>query len=65
MLALLLSVIRLFICYVPLAYIGSVYYQLEGFFIGALCGNIVMALISYRIYTKQFNDMTDEQEVLT
>jgi putative MATE family efflux protein len=65
MLALVLSVIRLFICYVPLAYIGSVYYQLEGFFIGALCGNIVMALLSYRMFTKQFNDMTSEQEALT
>ncbi len=65
MLALVLSVIRLFICYVPLAYLGSYFYQLQGFFIGALCGNIVMALISYRMFTKQFKTMASGQEVVS
>ncbi len=55
MIALMLSIIRLFVCYVPLAYLGSVFYGLEGFFIGGLLGNLVMASISYRLFTKQFS----------
>ncbi|MFT6248474.1 MAG: putative MATE family efflux protein [Cognaticolwellia sp.] len=53
MVALVLSVIRLFICYVPLSYIGSLWFGLEGFFIGALLGNVVMAAISYNLFSKQ------------
>ncbi|MFD2166584.1 MATE family efflux transporter [Thalassotalea euphylliae] len=56
MVALVLSVIRLFVCYVPLAYLGSKFYGIEGFFIGALCGNLVMAFISYYSFTRQFSD---------
>jgi len=55
MIALVLSVIRLFVCYVPMAYLGSFLYDLEGFFVGALMGNLVMAFISYRIFTRQFD----------
>ncbi|RHW77239.1 MATE family efflux transporter [Colwellia sp. RSH04] len=54
MVALALSVIRLFVCYVPLAYLGSYFYGLTGFFVGALLGNVVMAAISYRLFSKQF-----------
>ena len=54
MVALALSVIRLFVCYVPLAYLGSYFYGLTGFFVGALLGNVVMAVISYRLFSKQF-----------
>jgi len=54
MVALMLSVIRLFVCYVPLAYLGSVYYGIVGFFIGGVCGNFIMAMISYRLFDKQF-----------
>jgi Na+-driven multidrug efflux pump len=56
MVALVLSVVRLFICYVPLASLGSYLYGLHGFFIGALMGNLVMAVISYRLFSKQFNN---------
>ena len=55
MVALMLSFIRLFICYVPLASLGSYLYGLHGFFIGALIGNLVMAAISYRLFSKQFS----------
>ncbi len=55
MVALALSIIRLFICYVPLAYLGSVFYGLQGFFIGGFIGNVLMASISYRLFTKQFS----------
>jgi putative MATE family efflux protein len=56
MVALVLSFIRLFVCYIPLAYLGSYLYGLTGLFIGALLGIIVMAGISYRLFTKQFNN---------
>lgn len=55
MIALMLSIIRLFVCYVPLAYIGSQFYGLQGLFIGALLGNVIMAMISYNLFVKQFN----------
>jgi len=57
MIALGLSVIRLFVCYLPLAYMGSLIYGLPGLFIGALLGNAVMAIISYRLFTKQFSQV--------
>jgi len=37
-----------------LALIGSYLFGLQGFFVGALMGNVVMAAISYRLFTKQF-----------
>ncbi len=61
MVALSLSIVRLFICYVPLAYVGSQLYGLTGFFVGALLGNVVMAMISYYFFSKQF--IQDEIEV--
>ena len=66
MVALVLSIIRLFICYVPLAYVGSCFYGLQGFFIGALIGNLVMAAISYKLFSKQFkSDEFITKEVLS
>jgi Na+-driven multidrug efflux pump len=65
MVALVLSVIRLFICYVPLAYIGSLWFGIEGFFIGALLGNVVMAAISYGLFNKQCEKARITVEVIT
>ncbi len=65
MVALMLSFIRLFICYVPLASLGSYLYGLNGFFVGALLGNLVMAAISYRLFSQQFtkDEFLVEQKV--
>jgi putative MATE family efflux protein len=52
--ALVLSIIRLFVCYVPLAYLGSLYYGVIGFFVGALFANLIMANISYLTFTRLF-----------
>jgi putative MATE family efflux protein len=54
MVSLVLSVVRLFVCYVPLALLGSYFYGLIGFFIGAAIGNFVMSFISYFLFNKQF-----------
>jgi putative MATE family efflux protein len=66
MIALGLSVVRLFICYLPLAYLGSLLFGLTGLFAGALLGNILMAMISYRLFTKQFaiNDSVVPEQVV-
>jgi Na+-driven multidrug efflux pump len=37
---------------VPLAYIGSLYFGLPGFFGGAVCGNFLMAIISWRTFNR-------------
>jgi putative MATE family efflux protein len=65
MVALVLSVIRLFICYVPLAYIGSFWFGIQGFFMGALLGNVVMAAISYGLFNKQCKKDRLTVEVIT
>jgi putative MATE family efflux protein len=66
MIALVLSVVRLFVCYLPLAYLGSLLFGLAGLFAGALLGNILMAMISHRLFTKQFTtyDSTVPEQVI-
>ncbi|SEL71957.1 putative efflux protein, MATE family [Colwellia chukchiensis] len=64
MVALTLSIVRLFVCYVPLAYIGSLWFGLVGFFIGALLGNLLMAAISYHLFTQQCKKDCLAQEVV-
>lgn len=65
MVALVLSILRLFVCYVPLSYAGSLLYGIEGFFIGGLLGNLVMSAISYRSFSKQFEQNQMEAKVLS
>jgi Na+-driven multidrug efflux pump len=47
MIALYLSIARFFLFIVPLAWIGSEIAGLQGFFIGAFTGNLLMALLSW------------------
>ncbi len=48
--ALYLSMGRFFVFYVPLAYVGSELFGLTGFFAGAVCGNLLMAAVSWRTF---------------
>ena len=50
--ALYLSIARFFVFYVPLAYVGSLYFGLYGFFCGAVCGNLLMGVVSYRAFNE-------------
>jgi Na+-driven multidrug efflux pump len=50
--ALVLSIVRLFIFYLPFAYLGSIWFGLEGLFVGALIGNIFTAAIAYNWFTR-------------
>lgn len=63
MVALVLSIIRLFICYVPLAYLGSIYFGIEGFFVGGVIGNLAMAFISFYIFNQQFHKVSAKEAV--
>lgn len=53
--ALILSVIRLFVCYIPIAYIGSILFGLQGLFWGCVVANFVTAGISYIWFHKDVN----------
>lgn len=50
--ALLLSIIRLFVFYLPCAYLGSKFYGLTGLFVGAAIGNVFTAIIAYSWFTR-------------
>ena len=54
--ALYLSIARFFVFYVPLAYLGSLYFGLYGFFAGAVGGNFMMALISWRTFNRALGE---------
>ena len=47
--ALMLTIIRLMVLYLPLAWLGSQLMGIRGLFIGAACGNVLAGLIAYGI----------------
>lgn len=51
-LGLFLIIIRLVALYLPLAYIGSLYWGVTGLFSGAAAGNIIAGIIAYRVIRK-------------
>ncbi len=52
--ALLISCLRLFLCYIPLLWIGSQLDGLDGLMSGALIGNLAAGLMAWTIYHKGF-----------
>jgi Na+-driven multidrug efflux pump len=58
--ALVLSVIRLFIFYVPFAYIGNELAGLIGLFIGAAIGNLFTALVAYKWFMKEIEALSSQ-----
>ena len=55
--ALVLSVIRLFVFYVPMAYLGSQLAGLTGLFVGAALGNLFTAVLAYKWFKKVIDDI--------
>ncbi|MFT4929213.1 MAG: putative MATE family efflux protein [Phenylobacterium sp.] len=55
--ALVMSVIRLFVFYVPFAYVGSHFWGIIGLFVGALLGNVCTSAVSYYWFKKLFAEM--------
>ncbi len=52
--AMLLNVLRLFVCFVPFAWLGSHFYGLKGLFCGMMLGNVVAGLIAWFWLRKDF-----------
>lgn len=53
--ALLISILRLFICFLPMIWIGSNLFGLHGIFMGALVGNSLAGLMSWVMYNQAIN----------
>lgn len=58
--ALYLSVMRFFIFYVPLAWLGSQFFGLAGFFAGAVTGNAMMAAVSWLRFNRAIREHSQE-----
>ncbi|MDK1287552.1 MATE family efflux transporter [Pseudoalteromonas umbrosa] len=58
--ALILSIVRLFVFYIPCAYIGSHIAGLSGLFVGAAIGNLFTAISAYIWFSKTLNGMQQE-----
>jgi putative MATE family efflux protein len=52
--ALLMSFIRLFICYLPFVYLGAYLGGLKGLMLGAAIGNTIAGIIAWFIYERAF-----------
>lgn len=50
--AVVLSVFRLFICYVPLAWLGGVLFGVVGVFVGCVIANLITASVAYFWYQR-------------
>ena len=61
-LALGISALRLMVCYLPLLWLGSTLGDLTGLFIGAMAGNFLAGLISWRVYQKRYLKLRDETQ---
>ena len=62
MTALLLSVIRLFVFFVPISIAGSVMFGLNGLFVGNVIANIVMASVSFVVFKRAIAQFEADHE---
>ena len=56
--ALIISILRLFGCYLPLIWLGSEMYGLLGIFIGASIGNFLSGIVSWFMFLKQYKKLS-------
>lgn len=52
--ALIISILRLFGCYLPLIWLGSEIYGLLGIFIGATIGNFLSGIVGWSMFLQQY-----------
>ena len=52
--ALITSIVRLFICYLPFVWLGAQFYGLTGIFIGACVGNLFSGNVGWQVFLKEF-----------
>lgn len=55
--ALRLSIVRLFVFYTPMAYVGSMIYGLTGAYWGCVTANVIVAVIAYRETNQSLSSM--------
>jgi Na+-driven multidrug efflux pump len=60
--ALVLSVIRLFVFFVPISVVGSLLFGLKGLFVGNVIANIVMASVSFIVFKRAIAELEAECE---
>ncbi|KTF16028.1 MATE family efflux transporter [Pseudoalteromonas sp. H105] len=59
--ALVISLLRLFSCYLPLIWVGSEVYGLLGIFIGATIGNFLSGMLGWSIFLQQYKKISKSQ----
>ncbi|REL30394.1 MATE family efflux transporter [Thalassotalea euphylliae] len=60
---LVISIVRLFICYLPLVWLGVELYGLTGVFIGACLGNLICGLMAWQVLSKYLNKFNTNLEL--
>ncbi|WP_420820551.1 MATE family efflux transporter [Saliniradius amylolyticus] len=65
--AMILSVVRFFVFYVPVAYLGSLLFELKGLFWGAVLANLLTAAVAFIWFERMINRQQQNQreEVVT
>src|SRR6187399_1126531 len=58
----LLTAVRLFVCVLPCAYLGSRWYGFHGLVLGVATGNVLIGLISFIIARRTLDDVTRTRE---
>ena len=56
---LIVSLVRVFLCYAPLAWIGGLLFDLPGIFAGAVAGNAIAAGIAWYVVTQTYSDIEE------
>ncbi len=62
--ALLISCLRLFLCYLPMLWLGSQLAALDGLMSGALVGNLAAGLMAWTLYQQGFRLATEKHQAL-
>ena len=58
--ALVLSIVRLFVFFVPISYLGSMYYGIPGIFWGGVVANMLTAVVAYSWFSHSLKVQTME-----
>ncbi len=57
--ALITSMLRLFGCYLPMIWVGSEFYGLEGVFIGACVGSFLSGIAGWAMFLNQYKKLSE------
>lgn len=63
--AVLISVLRLFGCYLPAVAAGAYLAQMEGIYYGILCGNLIAGINAWLLYRKGFRQLATKQQTVS